>query len=70
MHSLKSKRQSTLKNAQTMADLKDTIAKFTSALSFQEKGKFPSQRAIQFKCKQLRKLTHGSSPISHYSPQW
>jgi hypothetical protein len=30
-------------NAQTMADLKDTIAKFTSALSFQEKGKFSSQ---------------------------
>jgi hypothetical protein len=31
------------KNAQTMADLKDTLAKFTSSLSFQEKGKFPSQ---------------------------
>jgi len=30
-------------NAQTMTDLKDTLAKFTSALSFQEKGKFPSQ---------------------------
>jgi hypothetical protein len=30
-------------NAQTMADLKDTLAKFTSALSFQEEGKFPSQ---------------------------
>jgi len=29
-------------NDQTMADLKDTFAKFTSALSFQEKGKFPS----------------------------
>ena len=26
-----------------MADLKDTLAKFTYALSFQEKGKFPSQ---------------------------
>jgi hypothetical protein len=26
-----------------MADLKDALAKFTSALSFQEKGKFPSQ---------------------------
>jgi len=26
-----------------MADLKDTFGKFTSALSFQEKGKFPSQ---------------------------
>jgi len=26
-----------------MADLKDTLAKFTSALSFKEKGKFPSQ---------------------------
>jgi len=30
-------------NAQTMADLKDTHAKFTFTLSFQEKGKFPSQ---------------------------
>jgi len=30
-------------NAQTMADLKDALAKFTSALSFQEKCKFPSQ---------------------------
>jgi hypothetical protein len=30
-------------NAQTMADLKDARAKFTSALSFQEKGKFLSQ---------------------------
>ena len=26
-----------------MADLKDTLAKFISTLSFQEKGKFPSQ---------------------------
>jgi len=26
-----------------MIDFKDTLAKFTSALSFQEKGKFPSQ---------------------------
>jgi hypothetical protein len=30
-------------NAQTIADLKDALAKFTSAPSFQEKGKFPSQ---------------------------
>jgi hypothetical protein len=30
-------------NAQTIADLKDTLAKFTSAPSFQEKGKFSSQ---------------------------
>jgi hypothetical protein len=30
-------------NAQTMANLKDTLAKFTYALSFQEKGMFPSQ---------------------------
>jgi hypothetical protein len=28
-------------NAQTIADLKDTLAEFTYALSFQEKGKFP-----------------------------
>jgi len=26
-----------------MTDFKDTLAKFTSALNFQEKGKFPSQ---------------------------
>jgi len=26
-----------------MRDFKDTLAKMTSALSFQEKGKFPSQ---------------------------
>jgi len=30
-------------NAQTMADFKDTLTKFTYALSLQEKGKFPSQ---------------------------
>jgi hypothetical protein len=30
-------------NAHTMADLKDTLAKFTSTLSFQEKCKFPFQ---------------------------
>jgi len=29
--------------AQSMIDFKDTLAKFTSALSFQEKSKFPSQ---------------------------
>jgi len=29
--------------AQSMTDFKDTLAKFTSALSFQEKGKFSSQ---------------------------
>jgi hypothetical protein len=29
--------------AQSMTDFKDTLAKLTSALSFQEKGKFPSQ---------------------------
>ena len=28
---------------QTLNDLKDTFAKFTSALSIQEKGKFPTQ---------------------------
>jgi len=26
-----------------MTDFKDTLAKFTSVLNFQEKGKFPSQ---------------------------
>jgi len=30
--------------AQSMTDFKDTLAKFTSALSFQEKGKFSSQQ--------------------------
>jgi hypothetical protein len=34
MHSLKSKRQSTLKMLKTMTDLKDTLTKFTYALSF------------------------------------
>jgi hypothetical protein len=29
--------------AQSMTDFKDTLGKFTPALSFQEKGKFPSQ---------------------------
>jgi len=29
--------------AQNMTDFKDTLAKLTSAFSFQEKGKFPSQ---------------------------
>ena len=29
--------------AQSMTDFKDTLAKLTFALSFQEKGKFPSQ---------------------------
>jgi len=32
-----------IQNAQTMTDLKDALTKFTSALGFQEKGKFPSQ---------------------------
>jgi hypothetical protein len=32
-----------IQNAQTMADLKDALAKFTCSLSFQEKGKFPFQ---------------------------
>ena len=44
MHAFIEKRETiNTQNAQTMADLKDTLAKFTSALSFQEKGKFPSQ---------------------------
>ena len=45
MCSLKSKRQSTLNTqlAQSIIDFKDTLAKLTFALSFQEKGKFPSQ---------------------------
>ena len=30
-------------NAQTMENLKDTLAKFIFALSFKEKDKFPSQ---------------------------
>ena len=42
IHSLKSKRQSTLKLLKAWQILK-ILAKFTSALSFQEKGNFPSQ---------------------------
>jgi hypothetical protein len=42
MHSLKQETINT-QLAQTMIDFKDTIAKFTSTLSFQEKGKFSSQ---------------------------
>ena len=30
-------------NAQTFSDLKDTLAKIASALTIQEKGKFPAQ---------------------------
>ena len=30
-------------NAQTFPDLKDTLAKIASALTIQEKGKFPAQ---------------------------
>jgi hypothetical protein len=39
------KKQETINTqlAQSMKNFKDTLAKFTSALSFQEKGKFPSQ---------------------------
>jgi hypothetical protein len=38
-------KQETIKTqlAQTMTDFKDTLAKFTSTLNFQEKGKFSSQ---------------------------
>ena len=43
MHSLKSKRQINTQLAQSMTDFKDTLAKVTSTLNFQEKGKFPSQ---------------------------
>jgi hypothetical protein len=44
LHAFIEKRETiNTQNAQTMADLKDALAKFTSALSFQEKGKFPSQ---------------------------
>jgi hypothetical protein len=42
MHSLKQETINT-QLAQTMIDFKDTIAKFTSTLSFQEKCKFSSQ---------------------------
>ena len=43
MHSLKSKRQINTQLAQSMTDFKDTLAKVTSTLNFQEKDKFPSQ---------------------------
>jgi len=62
-------------NAQTMADLKDTLAKFTYALSFQEKGKFYLNlskilKGNTIQVRVARKLTHGSSQISHNSLQW
>jgi hypothetical protein len=42
MHALIEKQETiNTQNAQIMADLKDTLVKFTSVLSFQEKGKFP-----------------------------
>jgi hypothetical protein len=45
LHAFIIEKQETIntQNAQTMTDLKDNLVKFTSALSFQEKGKFPSQ---------------------------
>ncbi|PON38685.1 hypothetical protein PanWU01x14_310830, partial [Parasponia andersonii] len=44
LHSFIEKQESiNTQNVQTMADLKDTLAKFASALQIQEKGKFPSQ---------------------------
>jgi hypothetical protein len=45
--------------AQSMTDFKDTLAKLTSALSLQEKGKFPSQP--QQNPKGQYKPTYGSS---------
>jgi hypothetical protein len=61
-------------HAQTMTDLKETLAKFTSALSFHEKGKFPSQPQQNPKGQynpntSNSRPTHGSSQISHYSSQ-
>ena len=43
MHSLKKQETINTQLAQSMTDFKDTLAKLTFALSFQEKGKFPSQ---------------------------
>ena len=44
MHAFIEKQESiNSQNAQTLVDLKDILAKFSSALSIQEKGKFPSQ---------------------------
>ena len=47
LHTFISKQESiNTQNAQTMADLKDTLAKFASALNIHEKGKFPSQPQV------------------------
>jgi len=49
--------------AQSMIDFKDTLAKFTSALSFQEKGKFPFQP--QQNPKEQYNSSASSSGIQH-----
>jgi len=56
-----------------MADLKDTLIKFTFALSFQEKGKFPSQPQqnlngqYNLSAKLIGKPRHRLSQISYDS---
>ena len=43
MHSLKKQETINTQLALSLTDFKDALAKFTYALNFQEKGKFPSQ---------------------------
>jgi Zn-dependent M28 family amino/carboxypeptidase len=63
-------------HAQTMTDLKDTLANFTYALSFQEKGKFSSQPQQNPKGQYNSNASSSGSQhmdqvkTSHYSPQW
>ncbi|XP_073307370.1 uncharacterized protein [Primulina huaijiensis] len=49
--------------AQTMTDLKDTLAKFASALNVHEKGKFPSQPLPNPKDHHSQTGTFGTQPM-------
>ncbi|XP_073290989.1 uncharacterized protein [Primulina huaijiensis] len=49
--------------AQTMTDLKDTLAKFASALNVHEKGKFPSQPLPNPKDHHSQTGTSGTQPM-------
>jgi hypothetical protein len=58
-----------------MTDFKDTLAKFTYTLSFQEKGKFPSQpqqnpKGNTMQIQVVLEANTRSSKISDHSSQW
>ncbi|KAK0588942.1 hypothetical protein LWI29_007515 [Acer saccharum] len=64
LHSFIEKQESiNNQNAQTLTDLKDTLAKFASAITIHEKGKFPSQP--QPNLKGQYSLEDGSSGSQH-----